>query len=62
MKKSTFKSRTVLTGAVIFTRDDLAKLEKSIAEHGSAILDFSLRQYSPRRATVTGVRLNGQAL
>lgn len=62
MKTRKFKPVTILTRSVILDPGDFAKLRQSFDESGCAVLDFAIRQYSPRRGFVTGIRLNGKSL
>lgn len=62
MKTRTFKPATIRTRSVVLTADDFAKLRRSFAQRGSLLLDFTVRQYSPRRGTVTDIRLSGVSL
>lgn len=62
MKTRTFKPVTIRTRSIILTAEDFTKLQQSFTQHGCALLDLTVRQYSPRRATVTDLRLNGVSL
>ncbi len=62
MKTRKFKPVTIRTRSVVLFADDFAKLRQSFAQDGSLLLDFTVRQYSPRRATVTDIRLSGVSL